>query len=93
MKAKLCLAAVALSGSLVIAFAAEKKATDPCSQAYDKAVLSCENERAKCKLRGSDEGTCDNRYNKCENDAKKAQSECQAKSGNTAQPKQPQPKR
>ena len=83
MKAKFCLAALALTGSFVLAIAAEKKTTeksaDPCTAAFEKASLSCTNERANCRARGSDEGTCEKRYTKCVNDAKKAQSDCQNK--------------
>lgn len=82
MKAKICLAAVAFTGSLVIAFAADKKATDPCTATYDKAATTCTNEKANCRARGSDEGACEKRYEKCMNDAKKAMNECQNKGGN-----------
>lgn len=80
MKATFCLAAVALTGSLAIAFAADKKqpaGSDACTKAYDKAVLACENAKANCRSRGSDESRCENIYNKCVNDAKKAQADCQ----------------
>ena len=81
MKAQICLAAVALSGSVLIAFAAEKKATDPCSQAYDKAMTTCENEKANCRARGSDEGACEKRYEKCVHTAKNAKVDCENNKG------------
>ena len=97
MKAKICLAAVVLSGSLMIAFAAEKKTegtaktADACTEKYEKDLLSCENQRANCKARGSDPGTCDQRYNQCANPVIKAFNECQGVSnpGGKAPGKQP----
>ena len=85
MKAKFSLAAVALACGVALAFAAEKKSadkpTDACTVAYEKCSQTCENEKANCRARGSDEGACDKRFTTCENACRKTFNECQQKAG------------
>ena len=89
MKSPIALAVVALTGCAVFAFAAEKEKkapAGPCDDAYNKAVGTCENEKASCKARQTDPVQCQQRYDLCVRNAENARTECQNKSGGAKAP-------
>ncbi len=88
MKAQTYVTAAAVISSVVIALAAEKKA-DSCTEAYDKALVTCNNEKANCKARGSEEFACQQRFDACKKAAEKARKACEEKSKPSAPPQKP----
>ena len=89
MKRKICMALLALSGGLMIVFAAE---VDKCTEKFDACKVTCTNQRAQCMARGSTVDTCDNRLKGCNADCAKDLKACQAKAGVKPTPK-PAPKK
>jgi hypothetical protein len=76
MKRKTCIALLALSSGLMIVFAAD---VDKCTEKFDACKVTCGNQRAQCRARGSDEGSCESRFNQCNADCSKDLKTCQDK--------------
>jgi hypothetical protein len=76
MKRKTCVALLALSGGLMMVFAAD---VDKCTEKFNSCKESCGNLRAQCMARGSNVESCDFRLRECSRDCDKALKTCQAK--------------
>jgi hypothetical protein len=76
MKRKTCLALLALSGGLMIVFAAD---VDKCTEKFDACKVTCGNQRAQCMARGNNVESCDSRLKQCNADCDKDLKACQAK--------------
>lgn len=83
MKRKICVALLALSGGLMMVFAAQP---DKCVEKFEECKLVCGNEKARCVARGATAETCNFRLNECNADCNKKVKDCQAKSGTKPAP-------
>ena len=77
MKRKICLAVLALSGGLMMVFAAAP--VDKCAAKHKNCVDSCNSFNLQCKARGNDSMECDQRMKQCTAACDKTLKECQAK--------------
>ena len=78
MKRKICVALLALSSGLMMAYAAEP---DKCTEKSEASKKTCRFEQAQCKARGATPESCENHYKQCIMDADKALKDCQTKAG------------
>jgi hypothetical protein len=76
MKRKICLALLALSGGLMMVFAAT---VDKCTEKFETCKESCGNLRAQCMARGNVVEYCNSRLKQCTADCDKALKTCQTK--------------
>ena len=76
MKRKTCLALLALSGGLMMVFAAS---VDKCTEKFNSCKESCGNLKAQCIARGTTVEVCDSRLRECTADCDKALKTCQTK--------------
>ena len=76
MKAKILLAAAAISGCVMIGFAAK---VDPCTEKYNSCSESCTNAQYACKTRGTDPYNCEKAFKTCMQSCDKAKKECEGK--------------
>ena len=76
MKRKTCAALLALSGSLIMVFAAN---VDQCTEKFNKCTDHCLNLKAQCTARGSEPMECEINFKNCSNECNKALKDCQAK--------------
>ena len=75
MQTKLSIAAVLLSGSLIMAFAAGKVET--CADKYKACGEVCTNQQFSCKSSGIDPMNCETRYKTCMSNCDKAKADCE----------------
>jgi hypothetical protein len=76
MKRKTCLALLALSGGLMMVFAAN---VDKCTEKFNSCKESCGNLKAQCMARGNTVEECNSRLKECTTDCDKTLKACQAK--------------
>jgi len=79
VKVKLTAAAILMSGSIVMLFAAAKVET--CADKYKACTQTCQTELSKCKLSGRPDETCEQAHKICETKCHNAQVECENAQG------------
>lgn len=77
MKRKTCLVLLALSSGLMMVFAAN---VDKCTETFEACKVTCGNQHAQCKARGSVIEACNGRLNECNAACNKAVEACKNKS-------------
>ena len=75
MKRKTCAALLALSGSLIMVFAAN---VDKCTEKFNKCTDHCLNVKSQCMASGAEPRECDSNFAICSNACNKALKDCQA---------------
>lgn len=86
MKRIICIVLLALSGGLMMVFAA---GVDKCTEKSEACKITCKNQLAQCKARGSND--CDTRFSQCNADCEKDLKKCQEKAGTAPSAPKPQP--
>jgi hypothetical protein len=76
MKTKICAAVLAMSGCVMMVFAAK---VDPCTEKYTSCSNECVNAQASCKARGADPDQCERTYKMCTQACEKARKDCDGK--------------
>ena len=74
VKTKICLAALMLSGGVMIMFAATK--ADPCAEKYKSCTDSCAIAESQAQRRGVDRLDAENAFKRCVSACDKAKANC-----------------
>ncbi|HSV61846.1 MAG TPA: hypothetical protein VLH83_00760 [Chthoniobacterales bacterium] len=81
MKTKLSVAALIMSGGVMMMFAATKAdpKADPCAEKYKSCTDSCSIVQGQSLARGVDRLRAENAYNRCVKACEKAKTDCDGK--------------